>query len=413
MGRGADSSSQDPYRQLNVYTEVLSRIKSDYVEDPDMKNVTLGAINGLLVSVDPFASYLNADQYKQYQKAATAKAGVGLILSRKYAYEISVVDSIPGSPADKAGLATGDIIESIAGIGTRDMPLAFTDVLLSGEPGTSVELNVLRLRKAEPMKVSLTRAVIQYPQVISKLIEPQLGYIQVRSLDAGKIDAVKTAVESLKKEGATKLILDLRHNAVGTPEEGVALARLFLEKGMIATMSGQRVPKQTFEADPSKVIWKEPLIVLTNRGTTGGAEVAAAALLDDKRAEVVGERTYGDAALRRPVLTEDGGAVLLAVAKFYTPAGKALQETSVTPTYQVLDSGDGAAEEEGEEPPAATPAPAPAKSQEDAVLQKAVDVIKGNVPRAKESAAKEPAVKPALPEKIPDAPLHIPNPTKQ
>ena len=125
LGQNTTPQANEPYRHLNVFTEVFARIKSDYVEEPDMKNVTLGAINGLLVTVDPFASYLDAGQYKAYQKAKEEKkAGVGLILSRKYSAELSVVDTIAGSPADQLGLATGDIIEAINGVSTRDMPLA-------------------------------------------------------------------------------------------------------------------------------------------------------------------------------------------------------------------------------------------------------------------------------------------------
>src|SRR5215218_6055082 len=156
MGRSA--SPEDAYRHLAVYSEVLSRIKSEYVEEPDIKNVTLGAMNGLLESVDPFASYLSSEQYKQFLKTQdTKKAGVGMILSRKFGY-VGVVSAIPGSAAAKAGLGTGDMLESIGGIATRDMPLAYAELLLQGDPGTSVEVTALRVRKPEPQKITLTRA---------------------------------------------------------------------------------------------------------------------------------------------------------------------------------------------------------------------------------------------------------------
>jgi Periplasmic protease len=136
-GLGRSASPEDAYRHLAVYTEVLSRIKSEYVEEPDIKNVTLGAVNGLLESIDPYASYLNADQYKQYLKAQdTKKASVGLVLSKKFGY-VGVVDSIPGTAAAKAGLNTGDMLESINGVATRDMPLAYAELLMNGEAGTT------------------------------------------------------------------------------------------------------------------------------------------------------------------------------------------------------------------------------------------------------------------------------------
>ena len=186
LGQSPEQASADPYRHIDVYTEVFSKIKGEYVEEPDMKNVTLGAINGLLVSLDPFASYLNSEQYKQYQRAETAKGTVGLMLSRKYGYELSVMDAIPGTPADKAGLVTGDLVEAINGIATRDMPLAFTQVLLNGDPGTTVELTVMRLRKPEPTKMTLTRIEPLYPPVTHKMLEGQVGYVQVKSLEAAK-----------------------------------------------------------------------------------------------------------------------------------------------------------------------------------------------------------------------------------
>ncbi|MBI5281372.1 MAG: PDZ domain-containing protein [Candidatus Solibacter usitatus] len=384
VGQSQEGAAADPYKHINVFTEVFAKIKADYVEEPEMKNVTLGAVNGLLVSLDPFASYLNADQYKQYLKTKeNPKAGVGLLLSRKYGYEIGVVDAIEGSPADKSGMSTGDIIEAINGISTRDMPLAYADVLLHGENGSTVELTVLRLRRPEPTKVTLTRAVVAPPALESKLLDKETGYITVQDLSAGKSRGVAAAVASLQKQGATKLVLDLRHSAVSAPEEGIALANLFLEKGTIGSLSGQKVKKQQFEAVAENAVFKGEMVVLTNRGTAGAAEIAAAALLDNKRAQVVGERTYGDAAQRKAILTDDGGAVLLAVAKYYSPAGKAIQDVSVTPSVAVADAEPEPLEED--EATAARPAPAPkqeAKPAEDLILKKALEVLSGKAVQA-------------------------------
>jgi len=377
LGQNRPAASTDPYRHLNVFTEVLARIKSDYVEEPDMKSVSLGAVNGLLVSVDPFASYLNADQYKQYLKTLEdPRAGVGLILSRKYGYEIGVVAAIPGSPADKAGLTTGDILEAIQGIQTRDMPLAYADVLLHGDPGTAVELKVLRLSRPEPITVTLTRAVVAPPPLEAKTLDAETGYIAAVDLRAGKAAVVAEAIRQLVGKGAKRLVLDLRNSALSVPEEGAALADLFLDKGSITTVKGQTVKEQVYEASPAKTVFRGPLVVLTNRGTTGAAEVAAAALAAHKRAEIVGERTYGDAALRKPVATGDGGAVLLAVAKYYTPEGKAINEVSVTPQHLVAESAPQTFEDE--EPGA--PAPQDLKQperKEDAVLKKALEILSG------------------------------------
>jgi carboxyl-terminal processing protease len=370
---GRSVPDEGAYRQIQVYTEVLEHVKADYVEEPDLKSVTLGALNGLLESIDPFASYLNADQYKEYLKNKdAAKGGVGLVLSKRFGY-VGVVDSISGSPADKAGLTTGDMVETIRGVATRDMPLAYANMLLGGKPGTTIEISVLGIRHPEPKKITLTRVEIQYPRVNAKLLADEVGYVQAEAMGPATQEEVTAAVTSLEKQGAKRLILDLRHSSTGSPEEGIALANLFLDKGLITYLRGQTVPRKDFTADPAKAITKLPLVVLTNRGTAGGAEVAAAALLDDKRAEVVGERTYGDASLRRPIATEEGGAIILSVAKYYSPNGKAIQDVSVTPSVQTTEA-EPAVEEPDEDVQPEAPAPE-VRPGEDPILKKGIEVL--------------------------------------
>jgi carboxyl-terminal processing protease len=369
--RGKSASPEDTYRHLAVYTEVLSRIKSDYVEEPDMKSVTLGAVNGLLESIDPYASYLNADQYKQWLKSKDQhKAGVGLVLSKKFGY-VGVVDSIPGSPAAKAGLTTTDVLETINGVATRDMPLAFAQILLEGDPGSTVEVGVLRFRKPEPQKITLTRAVIEYPVVTAKMLPDQVGLIAVPSLEGHNLKEVAAKVEELQKQGAKKLVIDLRHCATGGPEDGTKLANMFLDKGLITYIQGQKVQRQDINAEAAADITHLPLVLMVNRGTADGAEVAAAALLDDKRAEVVGERTYGDASVRKAVTMDDGSAVILSVAKYYSPSGKAIQDTGVTPSVPMLETDSVALDDDGN-PQTAEPDQKPG---DDVILKKAIEVV--------------------------------------
>src|SRR5690242_8089416 len=209
----------DVYGHLKVYTEVLQRIKMEYVEEPDIKSVTLGAINGLLESVDPFASYLNADQYRQYEKGAdTSKAGVGLVLAKRYGY-VAVVDALPGSPAEKANISTGDLIESINNVATRDMPLAYAEQLLRGDANSTVELTVLRLRNPDPQKMTLTRTAISYPAIMAKMMPDEVGYLHVTTLGGNSFDEVKTKLADLKKQGAKYIVLDLRHCSTGDQEK--------------------------------------------------------------------------------------------------------------------------------------------------------------------------------------------------
>jgi len=372
LGKGTTPDS--PYRHLTVYSEVVSRIKSEYVEEPDMKSVTLGALNGLLESIDPFASYLNADQYKEYQKHSDGyKGDVGLILSKRFGY-IGVVSAIPGSPAAKAGLSTGDMIETIKGVATRDMPLAYAALLLGGDPGTTVDITVLR-RRPEPQKMTLTRAVLNPPPVMSKLMPNDVGYIRPETLSAGRVREIAADLRDLANKGAKKLVLDLRQCAVGEPEDGIALADLFLDKGLVTYLQGQRVARQDFKADPSKVIWKQPVVVLTNRGTADGAEIASAALGDNNRAQLIGERTYGDASLRRALTMDDGSAIILSVAKYYSPGGKAIQDTGVTPGEVVQEPEPQLeTDEDGEavHPDVNEP---DHKAGEDVILKRAIEIL--------------------------------------
>jgi carboxyl-terminal processing protease len=335
VGRGA--SGDDTYKHVGVFSDVVARIKSEYVEEPDMKSVTLGALNGMLEAIDPFASYLNSDQYKDYLKNKDAhRADVGLVLSKKFGF-VAVVATISNSPAAKAGFSTGDMIETIGGVATRDMPLAYANLLMQGDPGSALELTVFHVRHSEPTTVKLTRASIQLPAVESRMLDNGVGYINVDALSAPLVKEVASAVQKLQSQGAKKLMLDVRNCATGTPEDGIALANLFMNKGRITYLVGQKVQRQNFEADPAKAITALPLVLLTNRGTASAAEVAAGALLDSKRAPVVGEHTYGDAAMRKALTMDDGGAIILSVAKYYTPDGKAIQDTGITPSSVVAD----------------------------------------------------------------------------
>lgn len=372
---GRSASPDAPYTDLGVYSEVLSRIKADYVVEPDMKAVTVGAINGMLESIDPHASYLNADQYKQYLKSKESKkADVGLVLAKRFGY-MAVEDAIPGSPAAKAGFVTGDVIESLNNVSTRDMPLAFAEQILQGDPGTSVEISVLRLQKTEAQKMNLTRAVIVYPEVTGRL-QGTTGIIQVETLQPGRVKEVAEQIAALEKQGAKNLVLDLRHCSTGPDEEGIALANLFQDSGLITYTLGQKMSKQQFEAQPSKAVTKLPLVVIVNRSTAGGAEIAASSLLDSKRAQLVGERTYGDAAVRKAVTLNDGSAVILSVAKYYSPDGKSIQDNGVTPNILQADvdtaTADAAADDTLPEP---APDDASKKPATDELLNRALKAL--------------------------------------
>jgi carboxyl-terminal processing protease len=341
LGVKASTKNDDSYRQIGVYSEVLQRIRTEYVEDPNMTAVNNGALHGLLESLDANSSYLDPAEYREYkQRKNEGKATIGATLSKRFGYA-AVVSVIPGAPADKANIESGDIIEAIEGKSTREMSLAEIDGLLSGQPGSVVNVSVVRPRRAEPVRTAITRAVVTDPPVTSKMLEDGIGYIKVDDFPKGRSQEVAAKIKELEKGGAKKLILDLRNSGDGEENEGIATANLFLSHGTISFLEGQKYPKESFTADPSKAIAATiPLVVVVNRGTAGPAEIVAAAVMENARGDVVGDKTFGSGSIQKVIELQDGAALMLSVAKYYSPSGKALQDTAVTPNILVADSSD-------------------------------------------------------------------------
>jgi carboxyl-terminal processing protease len=209
------SSNDGAYRQLEVYSEVLSRVRSEYVEEPNIPKVTDGALHGLLESLDANSSFLTAPQYKEFKSRNTdMKADIGAGISKRFGYA-TVISVIPGGPADKAGVEGSDIFEAIEGQSTRDMSLAQIRSMLAGQPGSNVTVSVVRARRAEPQKTVITRDVVSVPGVSDKMMEDGIAYLKVDALPKGKSQEIGNRVKALQKQGAKKLILDLRNASEG------------------------------------------------------------------------------------------------------------------------------------------------------------------------------------------------------
>ena len=384
-GVSAATEPQDgAYRQINVYSEVLRHIQTDYVEEPNISAVTNGALRGLLESLDADSSYLTAEDYKAYKADKGGKAQVGINVSKRFGYA-TVVSIVPGSPADKANLSDGDIIEAIGPQDTRDISLAMIQLLLQGQPGSEVTLSVVRPRKSAPDKIVLTRVAPALPPVTETMYEnASILYLKPGILDHDHVQQIEAKLKSMPKAGNKKILLDLRDVAAGDMAEGTRLANFFLKDGTIAMLEGQKVEKQTFTADASKAVnVTAPLVVLVNRGTAGPAELTAAALLDNKRADLVGEKTFGEGAQQKTFELPDGAALILSVAKYESPSGKKLQDEGVTPGVLVASNTDqvgGQDEDAGvpEDNPTTQGANAPAKPSVtvDEQLSKALALLK-------------------------------------
>jgi carboxyl-terminal processing protease len=362
FGVHAGGQQDGAYRQMRVYAEILKKVQTDYVTEPNINDVTAGALHGLLESLDADSSYLSSTEYTIYkERPSVGVAQVGMVVSKRFGYAI-VVNVLPGSPADKEHLADGDVIESIGEQSTRELSLAVIRLLLEGKPGSSVTLSVVRPRKADPDKLTLTRSIAAPPALAEQEYENStILYLKPGTLTQARVDEIAAKLRSAGK--SRKVLLDLRDCSGDDPQQGLRLANFFLKQGTLATLEGQKFPLQTFTADPARFLTDAPLAVLINRGTYGAAELTAGAIADSKRGDVVGERTFGEGSVQKTIELPDGAALLLTVAKFESPSGKKIQDDAVTPTVAAGPT----IEEEDEAPP-------PAKGDEP--LNKALELLK-------------------------------------
>jgi len=373
MGKTGEDKT---YRSLSVFSEVLQHIQQDYVEEPNLQLVTSGALHGLLESLDPLSSYLSPREYAEYKRKVQngSKGEVGVVLSKRFGY-IIVVAVLPDSPAQKAGLRPADILEGIGGFTTREMSVGQAQILLAGDAGSGIKVSVVRRGRTEAQEIELVRAQLSAPKVMGEKLEADVGYLRMVTLEAGKANEVREKLAQFEKQGIQKLVLDLRDNAKGDPKEAVAVARLFLTSGMVGALKGQTMAREEFAAEPAKAVWKHPMTVLINSSTSGAAEVLAAAIGENKRGEVVGTRTYGSASEQKLIELDGDSALVLTVALYYTPSGKAIPDDGVKPTVEVRTASD-ALDGDTDAPEADQPAVRPA-SPEDPVLRKAIEILKG------------------------------------
>ncbi len=403
----AQQPINDAGAQIRIFESVLQHIQNDYVDEPNLDKVRAGALRGLAGGLDPYSSYLTADQVKDFQaKKTTNQVGIGAEFSQVSSY-LYVVSVTKDSPAERAGLKSGDVIEYIESKATRDISLYDARQLLLGEANSKVNLRVLRTG-TKPQTITVSRGSYKIPEATVKVEEGKIGVIKVYSLEAGEAKDIRARVSELTKQGVQKIVLDLRGVATGDLSEAVEVANLFVKDGNLAQVIGRdNKVAQAFTADPAKHLFDGKVVALIDLGTSGAAEVVAAAILDRQRGEVVGERSFGAGTQQQLFTLRGGDGLLLTTAKWASPSGKTFlaserADSGVKPSVEVKrpetpepleveDLIDQQEQEKQQPNPNATPTPTPKVEQpkpslEDLQLKKALELLQDKANAAKAGA---------------------------
>lgn len=335
---GRVAAGEDAYRHLRVFEDVVSLISSNYVETVDLDAVAQGALRGLADALDADSAYVGPEDTERLETGRPLPDGrVGLEVRRRY--YVQVVAALDGSPAAQAGLLPGDYIRTIDGESTRLMPAVEGARRLRGEPGSTVELSLVRGNTAEPYDIELVRTRFAVPDISIRLPDSGVGYVRVPAFGEGTADAIETAVSRLTQNGATELVIDIRNNASGTYEAAyeaaIAAARLFVDSGTLVILAEQDERRTPIEATVSADAIETPVVLLINAGTAGPAEIFAAALAGRERAATIGQRTAGRASLQKLVRLPDGAGLWLSRARYLKPSGDPIHYSGIEPTMAV------------------------------------------------------------------------------
>jgi len=318
----AQQPANDPNAQLKIFESVLQHIQSDYVDEPNMEKVRAGALRGLAYGLDPYSTYLTPEQVKEFNAGNNnSVAGIGAEMSQVASY-LYVIAPMKGSPADLAGIKAGDIIEYIDNKATRDISLYDAKQLLNGPAGSEVKLRVLRANTS-PLTVTVKRGSSRAAAAEARMEAGRVGVIRINSLNDGESNEVKAKLQDLLKQGAQKIVIDVRDTAGGSLNEAVAVANFFIKDGVIAqTVGREGKALKTFNADPKVNLFTGPVVAMIDTGTAGAAEVVASALIERNRGQVVGEKSFGAGTEQQLFTLRGGDGLLLTTVKWASSNGK-------------------------------------------------------------------------------------------
>lgn len=338
LGNNAAATQDGQIRPLSIFDDVLRLVLMNYVEEVKIDRAMEGALRGLAEGLDPDSAYLTAEQVKEVEADSSLADGeIGVELTRQY--YLRVIAARDGSPAAAAGLQTGDYVRAIDGRATRDMSVYEGTRRLRGKPGTPVTLTIIRGNAAEPHEVTVERAKADLPDVSSRMLDQDIGYVRVPVFTANTAAQLRQQATELGGKGAKALVVDLRRTAEGDIEHGIATAKLFVPSGTITSKAGRAAkdadakdaPRETITAAAGDGTITLPVQLLMSAGTSGAAEVFAAALKGNRRADLIGEHTIGRAAAQRLVKLPEGRGLWLTYARYLTPAGDPIHATGLKP----------------------------------------------------------------------------------
>ncbi len=322
-------AENDGYKDIKVFVDVLKRVNDDYVEKPDLQKAMDGAMKGLIEALDPYSSYLTKDKLDSIEKQKkTAKADIGVELSKRGGL-VYVIAPIAGGPASRAGIRTDDYIDAIDDKAIAELSLVEVQSLLRGSENSEAKLTLIRSASSDPIEKKVRREIIKLPDVRTEMLAGNIGYLKIPHFKEGLSHTFVDKLKAVVKNQPRGILLDLRSTAGGEFNEALAVANAFLRNGVIVSIKNRDGNKVAYEAKSEKTLCDLPLVVLVNQSTAGPAEIVTGALLDHKRAQVVGEKTFGMGSRQTLVPMKNGAALIISTEKYITPLGKQIQDESV------------------------------------------------------------------------------------
>jgi len=329
------------YKKIDLFSEVLDKVKKEYVEDIDQSEVMDAAINGVLQSLDPYSAYMSPSMYKEMATETSGEfGGLGIEVSME-AGVVKVISPIDDSPASKAGVKAGDYIVKINNIQVQGKSLTEAVELMRGPIGSEINITVRRIGVKKALNFKIKRAVIEVASVKSEIKNNNIGYIRLTSFNENSSNQVKEKINIFKKKNIQYYIIDLRNNPGGLLSQAIKISDFFLDKGeIVSTKSKKDSENRRWFAKKGDILDGKTFVVLINYGSASASEIVAGSIKDHKRAILIGERTYGKGSVQSIIPLKNDGAIRLTVSKYYLPSGNSISDIGVMPDFEISEENE-------------------------------------------------------------------------